>query len=169
MTWAPTTAAEAHALVEHRRIHPTHVAPNCCEPWQWDLANAEETVADLEAEGWITSHRVSLPETTRRGREGSLDLTDFTEQVLYVVVAHGPICTEALNERYEGYAERLPALFPKRKRDTPRKRLNELEDGGFVRKTLGPDGKQLTWHGYGVWEATDKGRERCPALSEVAA
>lgn len=130
---------------------------------------AERLVTFLEDMGWIVAPTVSLPKSAPKGREGTLDLTDFTEQVLYVVAAYSPLSTDELNNRYQGFSERLPSLFPKRSWDTPRKRLAEMERAGFVRQVRRSDGKQRTRNGFGMWEATAKGRERCSALREVAA
>lgn len=167
MTRYPTPT-EALGAALHFLRDDGHDCREGCPVLAMDTREAEDIVTALGAIGWHLAADVGLPETAPRGREGELVLTDFTEQVLYLVVAHGPLPTNDLNALYQGMTERAPGLFPKRSWDTPRKRLSELEAAGFVRQVLRADGKQQTRNGYGVWEATEKGRLTAPAWRAVA-
>lgn len=122
---------------------------------------AEPLLAFLEDHGAHIAYGVSLPTEVKRGREGRLDLTDFTEAVLALFLT-GPLDTFSLNTVYADRSSGLPGLYPKRSWDTPRKRLSELERAGFVRQVRDADGQVTRKHhgvSYGVWEITDKGRQ----------
>lgn len=167
----PTTPIEVLARALHFLRDDGHDCRDDCPVLAMDTSEAEDVVQALGAIGWHLSRDLSLSESAPRGREGTLDLTDFTEQVLSLFV-RGPLSTYELNARYADLSDALPGLYPKRAFDTPRKRLVELERAGFVRK-LTRDGKQSTRHhigvAYGVWELTDKGRQAIRPASEVAA
>jgi hypothetical protein len=143
----PTTAAEAIAFSQHRRLHPTHDGFGCCHFWEIELADAAELVSDLEAIGWDPPRpSLSLPTSVPSGEPKSAakeidNLSDRQWAVWWLLSFYRRLTDEELVERYGLHSGARAAnkggcrILPPQTPQSIRSRRAELVRAGHVVKT----------------------------------